>query len=150
MLRIDFHPSRAALKQFAWSALVFLPALGALLRWKFGAPNGVAIGIALVGVALFVIEVLAVPALPARAARAIEIAFPLAAYRLVGAIGIPIGFCVSHILLAAVYWLLLTPIALCMRFAGHDPLARKIDRGAATYWERRRGDREPGSYFGLY
>lgn len=36
----------------------------------------------------------------------------------------PIGFVVAQILLALLYFLVLTPVALVLRMAGHDPLRR--------------------------
>jgi hypothetical protein len=89
--------------------------------------------------------------LPAR-----SVLFPLAAIGVGGALAIwaapgigkriwvgwmtaaaPIGWSLSHVVLAAVYYLVLTPIGLVMRAAGRDPLARRFDRAAASYWIKR-------------
>lgn len=60
----------------------------------------------------------------------------------------PIGFVVSHILLGAVYYLLVTPIGLIMRATGYDPMHRRFDPEAPSYWiERDGGERDPRSYF---
>ena len=60
----------------------------------------------------------------------------------------PIGFVVSHVLLGAVYYLLVTPIGLIMRAAGYDPMHRRFDPEAPSYWiERDGGERDPRSYF---
>lgn len=48
----------------------------------------------------------------------------------------PIGWCVSYGLLAATFYLILTPIGLMMRLAGHDPLHRRPNAGT-TFWEER-------------
>ena len=37
-------------------------------------------------------------------------------------------------LLIAVYYLLVTPAGLLSRLVGRDPLARRWDRGARSYW----------------
>lgn len=37
------------------------------------------------------------------------------------------------LLMAAVYFLVLTPFALVMRLCGYDPLARRFDAGASSY-----------------
>ena len=42
----------------------------------------------------------------------------------------PIGWVVSHLLLAIVYYLVLTPIGLVMRLFGGDPMHRGFDRSA--------------------
>jgi len=49
----------------------------------------------------------------------------------------PLGFTFSHLVLAAVYYGVLTPIGLVLRLAGRDPLRRRFDRHAATYWIER-------------
>ncbi|MEX0979180.1 MAG: SxtJ family membrane protein, partial [Pirellulales bacterium] len=59
----------------------------------------------------------------------------------------PIGWLVSHLLIAAIYFLLITPIALVMRAVGRDPLSRRFDRAAKTYWVPRRQDSDPARYF---
>ena len=49
----------------------------------------------------------------------------------------PLGFTFSHLVLAAVYYGVLTPIGLVLRLAGRDPLRRRFDRQATTYWIER-------------
>jgi hypothetical protein len=51
------------------------------------------------------------------------------------AVGGVIGFVVSNLLLIAVFYLVITPIGLVMRVLGRDPLERKWDPGAASYWK---------------
>ena len=62
----------------------------------------------------------------------------------------PIGWIVSHVLLAAVFFLLFTAVALLMRLFGYDPLSRTFDRSATTYWVRREDQRDVSSYFRQY
>jgi len=52
-------------------------------------------------------------------------------------LGWPIGFVVSHVVLALVYYLLLTPIGLMTRLFGYDSMKTCFDRDAATYWTER-------------
>ena len=59
----------------------------------------------------------------------------------------PIGWVLSHLILAGVYYLVLTPIALAMRLLGHDPIPRKLDRTAETYWVPRKGETDTSRYF---
>jgi hypothetical protein len=49
----------------------------------------------------------------------------------------PIGWVVSHVLLATIYFVIFTLIGLIMRAVGYDPLARRFDRTAKSYWVRR-------------
>jgi hypothetical protein len=59
----------------------------------------------------------------------------------------PVGFVVSYVVLALVYFLALTPIGLTMRLFRHDPLSRKFEPGATSYWKPRNKTRTPDSYF---
>lgn len=43
----------------------------------------------------------------------------------------------TRLLLALVFYLVITPIGLIMRLLGKDPLERKIDRSAPTYWKKK-------------
>ena len=59
----------------------------------------------------------------------------------------PVGFVVSYVVLALVYFLALTPIGLTMRLLGHDPLSRKFEPGAKSYWKQRGKTKTAESYF---
>lgn len=59
----------------------------------------------------------------------------------------PIGWLIAHILLAVVYYGVLTPVGLLLRLAGHDPLQRRPDRQATSYWRPRTRERKPSDYF---
>jgi hypothetical protein len=48
----------------------------------------------------------------------------------------PIGWLIARLLLALVYWGVLTPIALMLRIRGRDVLGRRFDRAADSYWTR--------------
>ena len=59
----------------------------------------------------------------------------------------PIGWVISHVLLALIYYLLLTPVGLAMRMLGYDPMHRQFDTDAMTYWKERDAKSDPQSYF---
>jgi fatty acid desaturase len=46
----------------------------------------------------------------------------------------PIGWVLSHLVLAIAYYLVLTPMGWLMRLVGHDPMHRAFDQRAASYW----------------
>jgi hypothetical protein len=48
--------------------------------------------------------------------------------------GLLLGSVVNPLVLAIIFLVVLTPIALGMRLAGKDPLRLKLDRRAKTYW----------------
>jgi len=45
-----------------------------------------------------------------------------------------IGWFNTRVILAIVYYLILTPIGLVMRLFGKDPLNRRVDKTKETYW----------------
>jgi len=47
------------------------------------------------------------------------------------------GFFMTHLILALMYYLVFTPMALVMRALGKDPLRLKHDRNAKSYWLKR-------------
>ncbi|MEI7822855.1 MAG: SxtJ family membrane protein [Verrucomicrobiota bacterium] len=60
------------------------------------------------------------------------------------AIGCCIGLVVSNVVLAAIYFLIVTPTGLALRMLGRDPLRRRFERGRASYWDdaEKAGDAE--------
>jgi hypothetical protein len=59
----------------------------------------------------------------------------------------PIGWTVTHLVLALVYYLVLTPIGLAMKLFGYDPMQRTIDKSAPSYWTEHDPSGEPARYF---
>jgi hypothetical protein len=49
--------------------------------------------------------------------------------------------------MAAIFFLVITPIGLMMRACGRDPMQRRFDPAARSYWKRRSPDRDMRSYF---
>ena len=58
----------------------------------------------------------------------------------------PVGWSVSFLLLGLVFYAILTPTGLVMRAVGRDPMERRIDRSAPTYWVRRKPVDDPRRY----
>ena len=60
------------------------------------------------------------------------------------ALGCCIGLVVSNVVLAAIYFLVVTPTGLALRLAGRDPLRRALERDRKTYWDdaEKAGDSE--------
>jgi ABC-type uncharacterized transport system permease subunit len=62
----------------------------------------------------------------------------------------PIGWVVSHVLLAVVYYLVVTPTGVALRLVGRDPLQRRRDGDRQSFWIKRDGEPEVESYFRQY
>lgn len=61
--------------------------------------------------------------------------------------GYPIGWLVSHVILLAVFLFIVTPVALLLRVLGHDPMQRRFDRSAQSYWVPHRPADHPRRYY---
>ena len=48
-----------------------------------------------------------------------------------------LGWVNTRLILGIFFYLILTPVGLIMRLFGRDPLHRKFDRKASTYWVKR-------------
>jgi Saxitoxin biosynthesis operon protein SxtJ len=59
----------------------------------------------------------------------------------------PVGWIVSHTMMLAVFFLVVTPIGLVMRMCGRDPMQRQINRKAKTYWITRSPQTDMKNYF---
>jgi hypothetical protein len=46
----------------------------------------------------------------------------------------PLGWLISHAMLAIVYFIVLTPLGLLLRVLGRDPLDHSFDRSVESYW----------------
>lgn len=132
LIRINRHPSRRELAVFGLCWLVFFAifALVALARRHQGSAALLA--------ALAVLVPLAGGIWPS-GMRVVYLAMAYLAF--------PIGLVVSFLILAAVYYLVLTPTGLVMRLVGYDPMSRRFDAEAKSYWCPRQSPRDPGRYF---
>jgi hypothetical protein len=62
------------------------------------------------------------------------------------AVTTPIGRVVTYVLLAALYYLMFTPIAIVFRLIGRDALARRTDQVGGTCWVPREQPSDPRRY----
>ncbi|MFO0583453.1 MAG: SxtJ family membrane protein [Anaeromyxobacter sp.] len=114
-----------ALRRFGLLLGAVALALGAWLLWRGHAPGKplVALGAALLTLGLAAPLVLG----PVHTAWM--------------ALALALGWVVSRVLLTAVFFLAVTPLALLARLAGKRFLDLGFDRAAPTYWTRRAPDR---------
>jgi hypothetical protein len=66
------------------------------------------------------------------------------------ALALPVGWSVSHLLLLALFYLVVTPIGLLMKLLGYDPLTRGFDRSASSYWVEHAPPPDAARYFKQY
>jgi len=133
LIQIDHDPSSRQLNVFGVIWLVFFSIVGGIVL-----KNGGSVQLATVLWCLAtVVPVLGwiVPGFM----RFIYIGMAYAAF--------PIGFVVSYLIMAVVYYLVLTPIGLVMRLFGYDPMDRHFNASADTYWCPREQDNSLNTYF---
>jgi small neutral amino acid transporter SnatA (MarC family) len=143
LFEINWAPDRRRLRVFGWAALVAFGALGA---WAFAFHRLLGFEMApttarIAGWALWVLGA-GCGLLATVAPGALR---PL--YVVLSALGWPIGWVVSRVVLAIVFYGVLMPIGLVMRLVGRDPLNRKFDRGASSYWTPHVPTTDPKRYF---
>ena len=120
MLDVNMKPSRRDLNWFGVIMLAVFGLVGAAVFFKAGALAAAGTVWAVGGAVVAMYY----------AVRALRLPVYLGWMFLVS----PIGWTVSHLVLIVVYYLVLTPIGLVMRLVGRDPMTRKLDREAETYW----------------
>jgi hypothetical protein len=123
VVQINTDPTRRQLKQFGFIWMGFVAFFGAVAFFKFGNPS-LARG---VWVAAVVVPV--VGRIFPRFMRWVFLGMSYLAF--------PIGFVVSHVVLAVVYYLVLTPIGILTRLFGYDSMRRRFDPEAKSYWVER-------------
>ena len=133
LIRIDHFPPRRQLAVFGLIWIVFFGVVGWIVLGHF---NSVLAATVVWAVAV------AVPAVGAAVPGLLRIVYVAMAYA-----AFPIGFVLSHIILAVVYYGVLTPTGLLMRLFGHDPLRRQVDPEAKTYWIKHEQPEDISRYF---
>jgi len=128
LIEINKNPSRKDLLVFAQSMAAVLAIFGLLLYTRY---PGVSVVLWWLVIPVAAVGAAAAWWLPG-AMRLVYLAWIYAVY--------PIGWTISHFALAVVYYLVVTPIGLMMRLVGRDPMQRKFDRSATTYWHPRNPD----------
>ena len=141
MIKLDLKPAERTVRQFAWIAVLGLPMLAWIVlrlfstfEWTHPAFLAVAaVGVSQLGLYLIGVRVVT---------RALFLGLSIVA--------MPIGLVISTVLIAAVYYLVLTPIGLVFRLIGRDMIGKRLDPEAKSYWHERAGERPASSYFKLY
>jgi hypothetical protein len=128
---INFNPDDRELRIFSILWLVGFGLLGGVVAWRGGTWAPALWGLAVVGCAVGLVA--------PRAMKPIYVAWMVAAF--------PIGWTVSLVLLALVYYVIFTAFSLVFKAFGRDALGRSFDRKASTYWVPRRQPETLERYF---
>ncbi len=120
IIEINKNPNRKDLLVFGFLLGLFTILVGLLAHFQWQAPAAARM-IWLVGAGLTVLY-FALP--PLR--RPLFLGWIYATF--------PIGWTISHLLMAIIYYGVLTPIGLVLRLCGKDPIEKDIDSGRSSYW----------------
>ena len=120
VIKINRNPSARELNWFGVIVLALFGVIGGLVYWRAGSLTGPAV-LWSIGGSIFLVYYAVVPM-----RRLLYLGWMHAIY--------PIGWTISHLVLAVVYFLVLTPIGVIMRLLGRDPMQRRLDPSAGTYW----------------
>jgi len=134
VVQINTDPTRRQLNQFGFIWMGFVAFFGAVAFFKFHNPllaRGLWVAAVVVSIVGWVFP---------RFMRWVFLGMSYLAF--------PIGFVVSHVVLAVVYYLVLTPIGLLTKLFGYDSMKRRFDPEAKSYWvERPASGAEAKRYF---
>jgi Saxitoxin biosynthesis operon protein SxtJ len=130
---IQFDPPRATLRQFGGLWLAFFGGLALWEAFGRGRPGWAAI-----------LGLLAVTIGPMGLTRPEWIRFIYVGWMVVA---FPIGWTISQIMLALMFFGLFTPIGLVFRLIGRDPLDRRRRPGSNSYWAPKLASADVRRYF---
>ena len=137
MIQINRNPSKRQLQLFAALGFPgFWMVIAVLLTLRFDKPQ-IALPLLIAALAISIVGFVST-----RFMRLVYLGMIYATY--------PIGFVISHVLLAVVYFVVITVIGVLMRFFGRDPMNRDLDPSVATYWIDKETDSDSDRYFRQY
>ena len=133
LIRINHDPSRKDLNVFGAIWLVFFSVVASLVWKRTG--NSTAATCVLAGAIAIPVVGWVLP----RFMRLVYLGMTYASF--------PIGFTISFLLMVIIYYGIVFPLGLMMKICGYDPMTRKIDTSASSYWIDRKQEREVKTYF---
>ena len=133
MIDLNLNPSRRELRTFSACLAAFLAIVAWIVTRRTGSVETgaivLAVGVLSGGCGLIWPGVI----------RPIFIGLNIATY--------PIGWVMTHVIMAVIFYLVVTPVGVIMRLTGRDPMERAFDRSAKTYWKPRQPPADNGRYF---
>jgi hypothetical protein len=132
VIKLNRNPPDRELRQFAVIFFLFFVVVAVIAYFR-GSVNAAATALT-IGVLAGAIGSMRVAFV-----RPIYLGWMYAAY--------PIGWVVSHTVLAVVFYLIVTPVGWVMRRLRYDPLERQFESSAKTYWAPIAARTDKTSYF---
>lgn len=132
LVPINWRPDRKTLADFSEAWMFFLGMVAAPLMFNRGHPR--------LAAACWILAV---------AGRLVGLVRPMLLNSVFVGLTLatwPIGWAISSLTLALLFYVVLTPIGLIFKLIGRDALKRRLDRAAPTYWEAYTPDHSPEAY----
>ena len=120
IVSINWSPSGKEIKGFGRSMLIGFGIIGAVFFFFFDHTK-TAMGLWIFGVLAFAFSYL-VPKL------ALLIYYPWMGVSFV------MGSIISYLIVAFIFFILITPVAIIFKIIGRDPLSLKVEKSAGSYW----------------
>ena len=134
LIKINWNPDKKQLRGFGLAALIATFLIALLLYFVKGVQIHWAAAVFGIGILIFL-------------SSRFSLKLTKAIYLILTAVTMPIGFVVSFIVLTVFYFLLIMPVGLIFGLIGRDPLYRKYDRDAESYWIAHREPENMERYF---
>ena len=142
MIELNLRPDEATLRQFGFIAIggfLFLATI-AWFEWLVFA----------FGLGAMKVPVVATFGGLAALAGTFSLVYPkanLPIYLGLSIVAYPIGFVLSYVIMGTLFFGMIAPVAIFFRLTGRDPMQRRYDPEAASYWSDPRPSRPPADYF---
>jgi hypothetical protein len=133
LMQIEWHPSSRQLHVFGVSGLLASIVAGVVLHWVWDVALVWSLALLAAGTAIFLCSLISL-----RATRVLYLGLTIPM--------LPIGYLVSVLLLAGFYFLIITPVAVVFRLIGRDPLCRRFEATAESYWVPHKPNEEAERY----
>jgi len=134
LVTLNLKPSEKQLKNFGLGGLIMCNVIGIVLFGLEKISNGGYVIFIMVGILLFVLSHVST-----RLLKPVFLVLVLLTF--------PIGWVFSHLVMALFYYGIITPVSLFFRLLNRDPLCRKYDPDADTYWIRCKHKQSAKDYF---
>jgi hypothetical protein len=134
LVKIQWQPRRRQLRQFGMVVLPAVCAIATVSAHRHGAAPRALAALGVVAAAAFLVGLLRPQWL-----RPLFVGLSLVTF--------PIGWVVSYAVLTALFVTVFVPAGVIMWLVRHDPMARKLDRSAPSYWTPRDRPSDISRYF---
>lgn len=120
LVDINWKPNRRELRVFATIMLIGCSIVAAVL-WSYDHASAAKV-VGCIGVVVGAMGLIVPPAVKP-------------AYLLLTVVSWPIGFVLSYVVMGVFYYVIITGTGLVFRLVGRDPLHRRFEPDATTYWQ---------------